>query len=265
VPHPRRTPRRRGRPASRQPAGPTRGYADAIAVELPIITPAAPVSPDRPALVRRARALAWLGLGWHIIEAAIAILAGLAASSIALVGFGADSFVESVAGVVVLWRFASARASSDSAEHRAQRLIALTFYAIAAYVGVEAIRSLITGTEPEASWVGIALAAFTAAAMPPLAIAKARVGDRLGSSATKSEGRQNMLCAYLSLALLVGLASNALLGWWWADPITALAIAGVAVREGLDAWRGEDSCCAPIALGATSDAGGCEPGCSCCS
>jgi divalent metal cation (Fe/Co/Zn/Cd) transporter len=211
--------------------------------------------------VRRARALAWLGIGWHVVEAAIAILAGLAASSIALIGFGADSFVESAAGVVVLWRFAAARASSDAAEQRAQRLIALTFYAIAAYVAVEAIRSLITGTEPEASWVGIGLAAFTAATMPPLAIAKARVGERLASSATRSEGRQNMLCAYLSLGLLVGLGANALLDWWWADPITALAIAAVAVREGRDAWRGEDSCCAPLALDAT--AGTCDAGGPC--
>jgi divalent metal cation (Fe/Co/Zn/Cd) transporter len=193
--------------------------------------------------VRRARTLAWLGVGWHVIEAAIAILAGLAASSIALIGFGADSLVESAAGIVVLWRFAAARASSDAAERRAQRLIALSFYAIAAYVAVEASRSLITGAEPEASWVGIALAAFTAATMPPLALAKARVGERLASSATKSEGRQNLLCAYLSLGLLVGLGANALLGWWWADPITALAIAAVAVREGRDAWLGEDSCC----------------------
>jgi divalent metal cation (Fe/Co/Zn/Cd) transporter len=209
---------------------------------LPIHAPAAP--PQRAALVRRARALAWLGIGWHVVEAAIAILAGLAASSIALVGFGADSLVESAAGIVVLWRFAAARAASDAAEQRAQRLIALSFYAIAAYVAVEAVRSLVTGAEPEASWVGIGLAAFTAATMPPLAIAKARVGERLASSATKSEGRQNMLCAYLSLGLLAGLGANALLGWWWADPVTALVIAGVAAREGRDAWRGTGcSCC----------------------
>jgi divalent metal cation (Fe/Co/Zn/Cd) transporter len=194
--------------------------------------------------VRRARLLALLGIGWHVVEAAIAILAGLAASSIALIGFGADSLVESIAGIVVLWRFAGSRATSEAAEQRAQRLIAITFYAIAAYVAVEAGRSLITGAEPEASWVGIGLAAFTAATMPPLAIAKARVGERLASSATKSEGRQNMLCAYLSLALLVGLGANALLGWWWADPLTALVIAAVAVREGREAWRGDScSCC----------------------
>ena len=227
-------------------------------------TAVAPAAEDRSALVRRARGLAWLGIGWHVVEAAIAIGAGVAASSIALIGFGADSLVESAAGLVVVWRFAAARASSDAAEQRAQRLIALSFYAIAAYVAVEATRSLIAADEPEASWVGIALAAFTAATMPPLAIAKARVGDRLRSSATKSEGRQNLLCAYLSLGLLVGLSANALLGWWWADPITALAIAGVAVREGHSAWRGDDACCAPVGLEDTSGTCACEPGCDCC-
>jgi divalent metal cation (Fe/Co/Zn/Cd) transporter len=207
-------------------------------------TAVAPAAEDRSALVRRARGLASLGVGWHVVEAAIAIVAGAAASSIALIGFGADSLVESAAGIVVLWRFAAARAASDAAEQRAQRLIALSFYAIAAYVAFEATGSLLAAHEPEASWVGIALSAFTAATMPPLAIAKARVGRRLGSSATRSEGRQNLLCAYLSLGLLVGLGANALLGWWWADPIAALAIAAVAVREGRGAWRGDDACCA---------------------
>jgi divalent metal cation (Fe/Co/Zn/Cd) transporter len=215
----------------------SRRYADPIAVELPILTTSAP----RTALVRRARALAWLGVGWHVIEAAIAILAGLAASSIALIGFGADSLIESVAGLIVIWRFAS---SSPTAERRAQQLIAVSFYVLAAYVAFEATRALVGGDEPAASWVGIGLAAFTAATMPPLAIAKARVGARLHSSATASEGRQNLLCAYLSLGLLAGLAANALLGWWWADPVTALAIAAVAVREGREAWRGEDPACA---------------------
>src|SRR3954462_13051496 len=125
---------------------------------------------DRAALVRRARALAWLGVSWHVVEAAIAILAGLAASSIALIGFGADSLIESAAGFIVLWRFAAARMSSDAAERRAQRLIAISFYVLAAYVAVEAVRSLAGGTEPSTSWVGLALAAFTAATMPPLAI-----------------------------------------------------------------------------------------------
>jgi len=210
--------------------------------------------PLRDRLIRRARLLAWIGLGWHGVEAAVAIAAGAVASSIALVGFGADSLVEAVAGVVVLWRFAAARAGSDRAERRAQQLIAVSFYAIAAYVGIEAVRSLIAGDHPEASYVGIALAAVTLTTMPPLAIAKARVGERLGSLATKSEGRQNMLCAYLSAALLIGLGANALLGWWWADPITALVIAAVAVREGRDAWRGESCCGAPASIDSRADA-----------
>jgi divalent metal cation (Fe/Co/Zn/Cd) transporter len=197
---------------------------------------------DRALLVRRARVLAWAGLAWHGVEAAVAIAAGVAASSVALVGFGADSLVEAVAGVVVLWRFAAARAASDEAERRAQRLIGASFLLIAAYVGVEAARSLLGGDTPDASWVGIGLAVVTLVAMPPLARAKARLAERLGSAATRSEGRQNLLCAYLSAALLVGLLANAALGWWWADPLAALAVAGVAVREGRAAWRGEPGC-----------------------
>ena len=124
---------------------------------------------------------------------------------------------------------------------------------IAAYVAIEAARTLIGGDHPEASWVGIGLSVFTLATMPPLAIAKARVGERLGSSATKAEGRQNMLCAYLSAALLVGLTVNAGLGWWWADPATALVIAAVAVKEGRAAWRGESCCTGPVAADACGD------------
>jgi divalent metal cation (Fe/Co/Zn/Cd) transporter len=216
-------------------------------VEVSITPPAHAVDLDRQRLVRRARRLAWLGLGWHGIEAAIALAAGISASSIALIGFGADSLVESLAGVVVLWRFAAARSGSENAERRAQQLIAITFYVLAAYVAVEAVRTLAGGDHPEVSWVGIGLAAFTATMMPVLAIAKARVGERLHSSATKSEGRQNMLCAYLSVALLVGLGGNAMLGAWWLDPVAALVIAGVAVREGRESWRGESCCAGPLA------------------
>jgi len=196
--------------------------------------------------VRRARLLAWGGLGWHFVEFAIAIGAGIAASSIALIGFGVDSLIESVAGVIVLWRFGAARSHSDSTERRAQQMIAVSFFVLAAYVGFESVKSLIVGDEPSASWVGIGLAAVTAPTMPLLARAKRRVGEQLGSSATVQEGEQNMLCAYLSIALLVGLGANALLGWWWADPLTALFIAGVALREGVQTWRGEgcaDGCC----------------------
>jgi divalent metal cation (Fe/Co/Zn/Cd) transporter len=196
--------------------------------------------------MRRAKGLAWLGVGWHVIEAAVAVGAGVAAGSIALIGFGADSLIESVAGFVVLWLFSGARRGSRAAERRAQQLIAASFYVLALYVTAEAIRTLAAGDHPETSWLGIGLAAFTAATMPPLAIAKARVGEALGSSATKSEGRQNLLCAYLSVALLVGLGGNALLGWWWLDPATALIIAAVAIKEGRESWRGESCCTTPV-------------------
>jgi divalent metal cation (Fe/Co/Zn/Cd) transporter len=219
-----------------------RRYAGTVS-GLPVL-PVVPSAPSRGALVRRAQLLAGIGVAWHVLETAVAILAGLAASSVALVGFGADSLVESVAGIVVLWRFAARRVTSDTAERRAQRLIGGSFYVIAAYVAIEAVRSLIGGDEPSVSWVGIGLAAVTTVAMPPLAIAKGRLGAALNSSATASEGRQNMVCAYLSVGLLVGLGANAALGWWWADPAVALVIAAVAVREGRHAWRGEDACCA---------------------
>jgi divalent metal cation (Fe/Co/Zn/Cd) transporter len=206
--------------------------------------PEEPAPARRVGLVRRARHLAWLGLGWHCIEAAVAIAAGIAAGSVALIGFGADSLVEAAAGIVVLWLMTAARSSSHSAERRAQQLIAASFLILAAYVGFEAARDLLGGHRPDASWIGIVLSVVTLATMPPLAAAKRRVGDELGSSATSSESRQTMLCAYLSAALLVGLLGNAALGSWWADPLVALAIAAVAVREARDAWRGNAcGCC----------------------
>jgi divalent metal cation (Fe/Co/Zn/Cd) transporter len=202
----------------------------------------APARVGRPEFEARARHLAWLGIGWHLLEALIAIAAGAAAGSIALVGFGADSVVEGLAGGILIWRFTGRRAASEAAEQLAQRLIGVSFFVIAAYIGVEAARTLIAADHPQASWVGIGLAAVTIVVMPLLARAKAKVGNELGSSATTSEGRQNQLCAYLSAGLLVGLGANALLGWWWADPVAALAIATVAVHEGREAWRGE-ACC----------------------
>lgn len=212
-------------------------------------------SQSRAQLVRHARLLAWVGLGWHGIEAAVAIAAGVVAGSVALVGFGADSLIELAAGLVVLWRLASPLAI---AERRAQQMIAVSFYVLSAYVAVEAIRSLAAGDQPAVSWVGIGLSIVTLITMPPLATAKARVADALGSSATKSESRQTMLCAYMSAVLLLGLSLNALLGWWWADPVTALGIAAVALREGRDAWRGESCCTAPIIV---SISDGCADDC----
>jgi divalent metal cation (Fe/Co/Zn/Cd) transporter len=212
-----------------------------MAVRVQTLTPVL-ASHERRSLVRRARLLAAGGVAWHLVEFAIAIGAGIAASSIALIGFGIDSIVESAAGGIVLWRFGTRSSQSETAERRAQQLIALSFFLLAAYVGVEAIRALVAGHHPETSWVGIGLAAFTAPTMPLLAAAKRRVGQQLGSAATVQEGVQNMVCAYLSVALLVGLLANALVGWWWADPAAALVIAAVAAREGRESWRGEGCC-----------------------
>jgi divalent metal cation (Fe/Co/Zn/Cd) transporter len=198
---------------------------------------------ERAALVSRARLLAWVGVAWHAIEAAVAIVAGIVAGSIALIGFGADSLIELLAGFILIWRFGGQRAEAGAAEHPAHRLIAVTFWLIAGYVGVEAIRTLAGGDHPEVSYVGIGLSIVTLATMPPLAAAKSRVAARLHSSAVRSEGRQTVLCAYLSAALLVGLGANAAFGWWWADPAAALAIAALALNEGREAWRGEGGDC----------------------
>jgi divalent metal cation (Fe/Co/Zn/Cd) transporter len=186
--------------------------------------------------------LAWGANSWHLIEFAVAVAAGAAASSTALIGFGADSLIEALAGFVVIWRFGRRRSDSEAAERRAQQLVAISFFVLAAYVVVGMLRTLAGGSHPQVSWPGIALAAFTAVTMPLLAMAKRRVGRRLASSATVSEGSQNMVCAYLSVALLAGLGANALFGAWWADSLAALLIAGVAVREGIESWRGE-ACC----------------------
>ncbi len=197
---------------------------------------------ERARLEQRARRLAWAGNAWHLVEFAIAVGAGIAAGSIALIAFGVDSLIEVAAGLTIVWRFSGSRLGSATSERRAQQLIAVGYFLLAAYVAVESVRDLAGGREPGVSWVGIGLAAFTALSMPLLARAKRRVGHALGSAATVGEGGQNMICAYLSIALLVGLLANALAGWWWADPIAALVIGVVAAREGVESWRG-DACC----------------------
>ena len=211
-----------------------------------LVVPIGPSPAERKRLEGRARLLAWIGIAWHVVEFAIAVLAGVAAGSIALIGFGADSLIEALAGVVVLWLFTGSRLGSHTAERRAQQLIAGSFFVLAAYIGVEAVRTLVGGSHPQTSWVGIGLAVFTAATMPLLARSKRRIGNKLRSSAAVNEASQTQLCAYLSIALLVGLGTNALLGWWWADPLAALAITGLAVKEGRENWRSEscgDRCC----------------------
>ena len=203
-----------------------------------------PAPAERERLVGRGQRLAWFGLGWHVLEAAVAIAAGAIAGSVALVGFGADSFIEAGAGLIVIWLLAAGRSTSHRAERRAQQLIAASFVLLAAYVGVQAVRDLLDGHHPAASWVGVGLSVVTLAVMPPLAAAKGSVGEQLGSAATTSESRQTLLCAYLSAGLLIGLLANAVAGWWWADPIVALAIGVVALREAREAWRGKTcGCC----------------------
>lgn len=194
---------------------------------------------NRTALERRAKRLALGGNAWHLVEFGIAVGAGIAAGSIALVGFGIDSVIEALAGGVVVWLYSGGRGASHAAERRAQRLVAGSYAILVLYICVEAVRDLLGAHHPDVSWVGIGLAAFTAPTMPLLAAAKRRVGRELGSAAVVAEAEQNQICAYLSVALLVGLLANAVAGWWWADPAAALVIAAVAANEGIESWRGE--------------------------
>lgn len=195
-------------------------------------------------LENRARRLAWGGNAWHLIEFAIALSAGIAAGSVALIGFGADSLIEVFSGSVIAWLFTAGRGGSEDAERRAQRLIAVSYFVLTAYIVLESLRDLIGRHHPQPSWLGIGLAVVTALTMPILARAKRAVGASLGSAATTAEAEQNQICAYLSIALLLGLLSNALFGWWWADPAAALVIATIAAHEGREAWRGDEhSCC----------------------
>jgi divalent metal cation (Fe/Co/Zn/Cd) transporter len=213
-------------------------------LQLPVLpAPAPAIGRDRyAALARRVKLLSWLSLAWMSVEGAVAIAAGIAAGSIALVGFGLDSAIEGFASVVIIWRFTGHRVFSHAAEERAQKLVAIQFFLLAPYVAYESVGALLAGDRPEVSWVGIGLAVGSVILMPLLGIAKQRLADQLGSAATAGEGRQNMLCAYLAGALLVGLLGNAVAGAWWLDPAVGLLIAAVAVREGAEAWRGEGCC-----------------------
>ncbi|MFI6576489.1 cation diffusion facilitator family transporter [Nocardiopsis sp. NPDC050513] len=228
----------------------------------------------RAVLTRRIRLLVAATIGYNLVEAAVAISAGHVASSAALMGFGLDSLVEVSSAAAVAWQFsAREEAVRRARETRAMRVIAVAFFALAAYVAVEAVRALLGANEAEPSTVGIVLAALSVVVMPVLSLAQRRAGRALGSATAVADSKQTLLCAYLSAALLVGLVLNAALGWAWVDPVVALLIAAVAVREGRAAWRG-DACCAPSGLaavagpadgGADEDACGCAPGCSCCS
>lgn len=216
---------------------------------------------QRRRLGRRAQLLAAASVTYNVIEAVIAITAGLVAGSVALVGFGLDSVVEVSSGLIILWQFR--HRLPESRERQALRLLAISFFALAAYVTFESVRALATGNDPDASPAGIGLAIASLIVMPFLSWAQRRTGKALGSNAVVADGTQTLLCTYLSAVLLVGLILNATLGWGWADPIAGLVIAAVAVREGLEAWRGE-GCCAPIADttdGCSCSAGRCTDGC----
>jgi divalent metal cation (Fe/Co/Zn/Cd) transporter len=203
----------------------------------------APASGEYLRLARQAKLLSWASLAYMSIEGIVAVAAGIVAGSIALIGFGIDSAIEGFASVVIVWRFTGRRILSHQAEERAQRLVAVQFFLLAPYVAFESIRALVNGSHPDESVVGIGLAATSLVLMPLLGRAKQRIGSKIDSSATASEGKQNLLCAYLAAALLVGLLGNALVGAWWLDPLVGLFIAAVALVEGREAWRG-DACCA---------------------
>lgn len=213
-------------------------------------------------LARRAKLLSWASLAYMTLEGGVAIGAGIIAASPALIGFGIDSAIEGFASLIIIWRFTGARLLSEAAERRAQVLVAIQFFLLAPYVGYESLDALIGGERPDASWVGIALAITSLLLMPYLGRAKRRIGERMGSVALQGEGQQNLLCAYLAAALLVGLAGNALLGVWWLDPAAGLLIAAVALKEGVETWRGE-GCCAPSARGSIAHGpdSGCDEGC----
>lgn len=220
----------------------------------------APLDPVRRALLnRRSLHLAYTTAGYNLLEGAVAVSAGAAASSSALLGFGLDSFIEVSSALVVIWQFRTAL--PEARERLALRLIALSFFALAAWIALEATRSLITGAHATPSPVGIGIAATSVVVMPLLVWAKRRTGRELGSTTVVADSAQTMLCTYLSGIVLAGLVLNSLLGWAWADPAAALVVAALALREGLQAWRGEqcDDCALPAA---TESQGGCADGCA---
>ena len=217
------------------------------------------LTPERRAtLAKRAQLLAAASVVYNVVEAVVAIAAGRVAGSAALIGFGLDSTVEVASGLIILWQFR--HPLPESREQLAGRLIGLSFFALALYVGYESLSALLTGARPDTSTVGIVLATASLMVMPLLSWAQRRTGRELGSGAVHADGTQTLLCTYLSGVLLVGLLANALLGWWWLDAVAALVIAGVAVREGLEAWRGEGCC----SVGAVAPAGDSTCGSDCC-
>jgi divalent metal cation (Fe/Co/Zn/Cd) transporter len=217
-----------------------------VSLELPIVTAARP-HPDTAwlKLARRARLLSWLSLLWMTLEGVVGVAAGLQANSISILTWAASSAVEGLASAIVIWRFTGARTLSEHAERRAQRWVAGSFFLLAPYFLYEAVHRLIAGEAAETHALALALTASSVVGMPLLGVAKRRLGRRLASAATAGEGTQNLLCAGQAAAALTAVATAGALPWL--DPVAALVIAAIAAHEGLELWRGADSCCgAPV-------------------
>ncbi len=187
-----------------------------------------------------ARRLSWLSLAYMAAEGAVAVTAAILAGSVALLGFGLDSVIEALASIIVVWRFTGTRTLSETAERRAQKAVAVTYFLLAPYIAADAIRTLVTAEHPATTWAGVAVSAASLVVMPLLGLAKQRIGTRLGSAAVRGEGTENLICAYLAAAVLAGLLANTALGWWWLDPAIALVIAAMAVHEGRETWEGHE-------------------------
>ena len=227
----------------------------------------APTADRRRLLGKRAQLLAGVSVTHNLIEAGVSVGAGVTAGSVALVGFGLDSLVEVSSGLVILWQFR--HRMPQTRERQAQRLIAISFFALAAYVAVESVRNVLGGGEAAPSRLGILIASASLIVMPFLSWAQRRTGRQLASGSVVADSKQTLLCTYLSAVLLVGLVLNATLGWGWADPLASLVIGGVAAREGVQTWRGESCGCGPVDISGseTEPAGSCADGStdSCCS
>jgi divalent metal cation (Fe/Co/Zn/Cd) transporter len=191
---------------------------------------------------RRAKLLSWFSLVWMTIEGVVGVVSGILAGSIALQAFGISSAVEGLASLIVIWRFTGTRTLSATSERRAQKAVAISFWLLVPYVAADALYKLLVNAEAETSYLGIGLTVSSLVLMPLLGRAKLRLGSRLDSAATAGEGTQNILCAYLAGAVLIGLLGNTLFGLWWLDPVAAFVVVGLAVKEGRESWRGEGCC-----------------------
>jgi divalent metal cation (Fe/Co/Zn/Cd) transporter len=223
--------------------------SDLSVTQLPVIQATTPPR-DTPWLrrARLAKGLAWVSLVWLCIEGSVAVATGIIAGSVALVGFGFDSAIEGLASLIVVWRFTGSRTLSGTSERSAQKLVAVSFYLLAPYIAIEALRALLAQHHAQTSVIGICLIAASLLICPWLGLAKRRLGDRLSSPTTRGEGTQNLLCGYLAAATLIGLVANTVVGVWWLDPLAGLVIAAACLHAGRRTWRGEQCGCSACAV-----------------